>query len=1126
MKRREEQLEAWKAKRTKPLAAISNSIVLNRPPKPPVKRLAVLNKGLSAANKPSDVESVDKENQQDHPSEKPPVVSKTSLSSKIPRAKQGSAGSSKRPTAESPAPDPVKAEAPIARKAALSASSLINMENQYDMLKGTLDTLKRESIRASVSGDVSKLSSAQVLGPHNAPEADSTFRPAIPRPSGALLRDSTLVTDSGKNRTATATSSSNETQPVFELGGRFETRSLAGLATELFKDPAFMELCDKGLNGTLQRTKDGATAESRIQELAALVKLLRRCVNQMTGKTRQYVDTSIKFEREASQQVESVQLASESAHKQLELELANAKHNAAQAAAAHKSSAASWQGELDWQKSEVSRLQRELDRMEAERDRAREDARRAASAQQELEGSVNGLKKETGAQLRELASDRGEALRALEGAKQAAEHRQHQLQDELQNVQARAQYAESRAAVAEAELQALRKQEVALQEAVAQGQERERLLLDQHQQAQAEFEEQQRAHEQVVGESSNMLIQFNDLQARCTELLGELEAAQVSSSQSQGQLQAALQDHQGRQMLWETEKTQLQGDKNAGLAREAVLLEGKCQLKAALSSALESKAEVESALQTALQDKQRLRQEAEAGSSALATKEEEAAQLQQQLQQAESQEVTLQEAQAAMAADAAAKAGKLAHLEGELEALQGVMGTGDQTEVLGRLVSRVATLEGAAGEAEAQRRALHNQLVELRGNIRVFCRVRPGAASAVVCLPDGLSVRLEGQTEGIKDSSFAFDKVFGGQSSQAEVFAEVSDMVQSALDGYKVCLFSYGQTGAGKTHTMQGTKSGEGRGIIPRAILKILEAASKLGNSGWEYAMEASFIEVYNETLRDLLGEGRNPREPGKVLDNNAIKHMADGSQTVVQGATRLPIGCAADAEGLVKKAAAARAVESTAMNAVSSRSHSVFTLYITGRHEASGQRLQGALNLVDLAGSERLARSQVEGKHQKEACSINKSLSSLGDVFSALASKQPHVPYRNSKLTHLLQPCLGGDGKTLMFVNINCDPSSVKETLCSLRFAAKVNQCETGAKGGARKHITQLPSATDNTATEPSAKEVKQHNDSLCMNVILSSRAQCQRSELTEAKHIRARGSSDKRLPSPYRDRCLLLLA
>ncbi|KDD71705.1 kinesin, partial [Helicosporidium sp. ATCC 50920] len=163
------------------------------------------------------------------------------------------------------------------------------------------------------------------------------------------------------------------------------------------------------------------------------------------------------------------------------------------------------------------------------------------------------------------------------------------------------------------------------------------------------------------------------------------------------------------------------------------------------------------------------------------------------------------------------------------------------------------------------------------------------------------------------------------------------------------------------------------------------------------------------------------------------------------------------EAASLIRRAASARAVESTAMNASSSRSHSVFMLYITGEHAATGTLLHGSLNLVDLAGSERLARSMVEGQRQKEACSINKSLSALGDVFAALSSKSAHVPYRNSKLTHLLQPCLGGTGKTLMFVNVNPEPDSAGETLCTLRFAAKVNACETASKGGAQRHVSSL---------------------------------------------------------------------
>ena len=292
MKTREEQLEAWKAKRTKPLAAIGNSNIVNRPPKPPAKRLTVLSTD-SQEQQQLKASTVDKENQPDHLAEKATVVTRTSSSSRLPRFKQ-SVGSDK--VAASKTDCTLRSEAQTSRKVVVPASTLENMENQYDLLKGTLDTLKRESMRyvsheakraeikekwpchcissnvcrASISGDASKAGSAQVLGPHNPADNEVAARSSLSRTAASLLRDSSLLADPSKQRTTALASTSNELQPVFELGGRFETRSLAGLATELFKDPAFVELCDKGLNGTLQRTKDGATAESRIQELAGV----------------------------------------------------------------------------------------------------------------------------------------------------------------------------------------------------------------------------------------------------------------------------------------------------------------------------------------------------------------------------------------------------------------------------------------------------------------------------------------------------------------------------------------------------------------------------------------------------------------------------------------------------------------------------------------------------------------------------------------------------------------------------------------------------------------------------------------------------------------------------------------
>jgi kinesin family protein C1 len=346
--------------------------------------------------------------------------------------------------------------------------------------------------------------------------------------------------------------------------------------------------------------------------------------------------------------------------------------------------------------------------------------------------------------------------------------------------------------------------------------------------------------------------------------------------------------------------------------------------------------------------------------------------------------------------------------------------------------------------AEGVRRLLHNQIQELRGNVRVHVRVRPsmdvdGNTSAVVdCKADKRTVLIgEG---GEKDHKFAFDHVFDQSTTQANIFDEVSPLVQSSLDGFNVCLFSYGQTGSGKTFTMQGSNMGDNRGIIPRSIEKIMEEAGRLENAGWKYTLEVTFLEIYNETVRDLLTEG-NVKADAKGLQ---ILMNPDGGSHVPD-LNRMAITDNAQIGDVMKRAAKHRSVACTQMNSESSRSHSVFTLHLKGVNEKEGVTIKGSLNLCDLAGSERLDRSGATGDRLKETQAINKSLSCLADVFQSLVTKSTHVPYRNSKLTYLLQQCFSEQGKTMMMVNLSPSVESQGESLCSLRFAAKVNQTELG---------------------------------------------------------------------------------
>jgi len=368
--------------------------------------------------------------------------------------------------------------------------------------------------------------------------------------------------------------------------------------------------------------------------------------------------------------------------------------------------------------------------------------------------------------------------------------------------------------------------------------------------------------------------------------------------------------------------------------------------------------------------------------------------------------------------------------------------------------------EQAIQAGEVHRSYLHNRILEMKGNIRVFCRLRPLKESEAKDAPSPLELvegseefMEEGILKGVKMSytggrngraekhSFVVDRVFPATSSQAEVFQEISQLVQSALDGFKVCVFAYGQTGSGKTHTMIGGKEESLVGMIPRSVAQIFETAKALQARGWEFEIEASFLEIYNETIRDLLGpQGKNAQK----LD---VKHDNQG-RTTVNNLKTFKVVRPEQVHDLIAKADTNRACGKTNMNEHSSRSHSVFTMHLRGSNASTGQTNEGTLNLIDLAGSERLSSSQVVGAALKETQAINKSLSALGDVISALGKGATgHIPYRNSKLTYLLQNSLGGDSKTLMFANVSPAMASVGETVCTLRFATKVNACVNGER-------------------------------------------------------------------------------
>jgi len=402
------------------------------------------------------------------------------------------------------------------------------------------------------------------------------------------------------------------------------------------------------------------------------------------------------------------------------------------------------------------------------------------------------------------------------------------------------------------------------------------------------------------------------------------------------------------------------------------------------------------------------------------------------------------------------------------------------------------------------RRTLHNKVIQLTGNIRVYIRVRPlisseqQLAATLATRPSSASGRpssrgsiasasssqqqqqqqeecfhfpgvadrkISGASKSPNYTSFSdlskqtieltephrdrgglnprrkkwkygFDKVFNPVNDQADVWVGAEPLVQSAIDGHKVCMFAYGQTSSGKTHTMIGDSVN--RGLIPRAVEKLFASKKEIERSfagNVSVSIKVELLEIYNEDVFDLLDAEAGPKGQKikiRLNSNEAVNNV------VVEASSQDEV------QGVLQLAQQRRCVKATKSNSESSRSHLLFTV----RFELSSltneeMNRQGVLHIVDLAGSERLDKSGSQGTLLTEAKHINTSLSALSHVIQKLQEKSEHIPYRDSKLTYLLRDSLGGDSKTLCIVCCSPHQAHFNESLNSIRFAANASKVE-----------------------------------------------------------------------------------
>jgi hypothetical protein len=379
---------------------------------------------------------------------------------------------------------------------------------------------------------------------------------------------------------------------------------------------------------------------------------------------------------------------------------------------------------------------------------------------------------------------------------------------------------------------------------------------------------------------------------------------------------------------------------------------------------------------------------------------------------------------------------------------------------------------------------LLSKMLHLQGNIQVYCRLRPMTITEVqngfksVC--ESLSETEVGcfDNRTNKWKSFAFDRVWGPDQSQQSVFQDVEPLALSVVDGFNACIFAYGQTGSGKTFTMEGSQENNQYGISYRTIQKIFHllklraqqqraAEMFVGNENedepakevaFSFSLQLGMLEIYNDEIYDLLntaGSSMAEKKEGAMRAGGKasldIRRNKEG-RVEVPDLTKEKVNSIQEVMDLLKRGNSNRATASTDMNEHSSRSHMVLMVDVFSGLDDTTPSNKGTLYLVDLAGSERVRKSNVEGDQLKEAGFINKSLSALGNVMEALDRKASHVPFRDSKLTYMLQDSLGGNSRTMMVVTVNPTDNSYDESVHALQFATRVRRIQIGS---AKRNVT-----------------------------------------------------------------------